>query len=88
MTAEIVPIAESQGAKVFMNCQVSFSIDGPIIAKGSKCRNVRLSARDAAFPTILRLASRLRKAMHPCFAYMAQSLVAPVRVNVRPGVNP
>ena len=38
--------------------------------------------------TFLEIARRLRKAMPPCFAYIAQSVVAPVRVGVRAGVNP
>jgi len=44
---------------------------------------------DSPLPTLtfLEIARRLRKAMPPCFAYTAQSVIAPVRVGVREQVN-
>ena len=48
MTAENVPRAESHGAKVLMNCQVSLSMTafnsrvGAMVAKEHECRNVTM----------------------------------------------
>jgi hypothetical protein len=85
MTAAMVPSADNQGAKVLMNCQVSLSIIGAMIAKRGLCRNVSLWLSEASSTDPLPQAPRLLKAMRLFFTLAVQSLRGTVRVLVRTG---